>query len=335
MAAFNWGNFINDLVTYGGSGAATGATVGSVVPGLGTGIGALVGGAAGLLGAGSKALATHDWRDTSSAGGAAGQESSNPNVSSLSTRTPEQNAAIKQLLPGTVKGIQSNKFEHGPLEQQAREGFQSKTLPSIAGKFIHSDNKANSSSLNAALANAGRGLENDLNASRQTYNLKQQELQQQQLGTLLRPANENLVNINGQQGFGRAFAEQLPELAKTGAEIYGQHKQEQAIAEAAAKQQKGSDLKKAQAAQNVLSRRSANQPINALQATQTPLTQPTSQPNVAAKPQSSQFNRFQTQVAGLTPNSYPSIIPNSNVNGVPTLRSGIPVNVAAKKFINS
>lgn len=97
---------------------------------------------------------------------------------------PEQQQTmdmLRQLAQGQLTGGQ---FDFGPIEQQARTGFTSKTVPSIMERFasMGGEGTAGSSALKGALGSAGAGLEESLAAMRQQYNLAQQPLLQNLLG---------------------------------------------------------------------------------------------------------------------------------------------------------
>jgi len=87
----------------------------------------------------------------------------------------------RQLAQGQLS---NNQFDFAPIEQAARTGFTSKTIPSIMERFtaFGGAGTAGSSALQGALGSAGAGLEEQLAAMKQQYNLAREPLLQNLLG---------------------------------------------------------------------------------------------------------------------------------------------------------
>ena len=318
--AFNTGKYVGNSATYGLSGAATGATIGTALfPGVGTAIGAGVGGLAGLIGAGGQALAEHDWSADKAAKQAAngqlpntrkgnsftGYDAYNQQASRLS---PQQQALQNSQLGNLQKRLSNNKqFDFAPIEAQARRGFTTQTIPGLAERFTSAggNSRQGSSAFQEALGNAGAGLESDLAAQKQRYNLEQQKIQQQELSTLLSPSQENFYN-KAEGGMGQELLKNLPQYAELAGKGIKEWKDAKAKAEAAGDKKAAAeadrrlmDIKKHAAAEsglNILKQRAADR--GNAQASS----------NIAnQRPQANPFNQFQNQAAGMSPQSYPSI----------------------------
>jgi hypothetical protein len=119
-----------------------------------------------------------------------------------STVTPEQQSALSQLLSHAMTGLQGNKFDFAPIEAQARQGFQQKTLPGIAELFsgMGSGGGQRSSAFAGSLGQAGAGLETGLAGMKQQYGQQQQNQLMQMLQMALQPQFENQFRP-AQQGF--------------------------------------------------------------------------------------------------------------------------------------
>lgn len=109
-----------------------------------------------------------------------GSPSKKGQLSGYSEQNQEQfNSLISQLL-GRLGGGQ---FDFGPIEQQARAGFEQKTVPSIAERFTSmGGGGGRSSAFGQQLGQAGSDLEQSLAGMRQNYGLQQQGLLQNLLG---------------------------------------------------------------------------------------------------------------------------------------------------------
>lgn len=107
----------------------------------------------------------------------------------------QQGGAFQQVLQQALQGLasqqqnqmqmqgQNTPFDFAPIEQQAREGFAQKTIPSIAERFT-SMGAQRSSAFPQQLSQAGAGLETNLAALKAGYGMDQQRLgmEQQRLG---------------------------------------------------------------------------------------------------------------------------------------------------------
>lgn len=88
---------------------------------------------------------------------------------------PEQQQAMNQILQKALAGLGNNQFDFAPIEQQARTGFQTKTLPGIAERFTaFGPGAQRGSGFLEALQSAGTGLDENLAAMRSNYGLQQQ-----------------------------------------------------------------------------------------------------------------------------------------------------------------
>lgn len=124
----------------------------------------------------------------------------------ISNYNPQQISALNQLLQQGLSGVQNqNKFDFTPIEQQARSGFASKTVPLLAERFGSlAGESRGSSGLMGQLSGAGAELEQGLASMKSQYGLQGQQQQNQlhqlllQLG--LTPQNENIFQPE-QPGF--------------------------------------------------------------------------------------------------------------------------------------
>lgn len=117
--------------------------------------------------------------------------------------TPQQQGLQNQSIAGSMdllKQILGNQFDFGPIEQQARQQFQTSTIPGLAERFTSLGSGAQrSSAFQNALGSAGAGLESNLAALKGQYGLGQRGQNINLLGSLLglgmQPAfSESLVN---------------------------------------------------------------------------------------------------------------------------------------------
>lgn len=83
-----------------------------------------------------------------------------------------------------MQGLQGmNRFDFAPIEQAARTQFNTQTVPSLAERFTSmGDGAQRSSAFQGALGQAGAGLEEQLAAMKQNYNLQQQNQLMNMLG---------------------------------------------------------------------------------------------------------------------------------------------------------
>jgi hypothetical protein len=117
---------------------------------------------------------------------------------------PDQNALMYLLGQLGLQGLQGNNFDFGPIENQARTNFAQNTIPSIAERFSGLGAQR-SSAFGQQLGQAGAGLESDLAAQKQLYNLQRQGLFQNLAGLGLNPKFESLFAPR-QPSFGQSLA---------------------------------------------------------------------------------------------------------------------------------
>lgn len=115
-----------------------------------------------------------------------------------STITPEQQQYMSQALQQGMAGM--NNFDFTPIEQQARTGFAQTTMPSIAERFTALGGGQRSSAFNNSMAQAGAGLEQNLAAMKQQYNMQRMPMMLEMMNMGLRPQYENMM-MQGQPGF--------------------------------------------------------------------------------------------------------------------------------------
>lgn len=90
--------------------------------------------------------------------------------------TPEVQSQFDQLMSQLLTKQQEGGFDFAPIEQQAREGFEQKTIPTIAERFTAMGaGGGKSSAFTQGLGQAGSNLESALAALKGDYNLKQQQ----------------------------------------------------------------------------------------------------------------------------------------------------------------
>jgi len=137
------------------------------------------------------------------------------------TDTPEQYKQFPNLSPKQIgiqeqlgssgldllRQIQGGKFDFAPIENQARQNFNTQTIPGLAERFTALGGGQNSSAFQGALGQAATGLESNLASLKSQHGLNQQNMQQDLLGKLLslnqQPSYNNLY-IPQQQGFGKS-----------------------------------------------------------------------------------------------------------------------------------
>jgi len=108
-----------------------------------------------------------------------------------------QNQSIQQAMSllGNKGKPDYSGFE--PIEQRARQQFQTQTVPSLAERFTSLGGGQRSSAFTGALGQYGSDLESQLAGLRSQYGLQQQQLGNQQLG--------QLSNIGFQPSFQTAY----------------------------------------------------------------------------------------------------------------------------------
>lgn len=102
--------------------------------------------------------------------------------------TPQQQSVQNSILgraSGMLEGGLGN-FNFAPIEEEARAGFFSNTIPTLAERFTAMGGGAqNSSAFQSALGQAGSDLERGLASLKSQYGLQQQGLNQNLLVNLL------------------------------------------------------------------------------------------------------------------------------------------------------
>lgn len=216
-----FGNFLKGIFGGGAKGAATGASAGPW--------GALAGLAGGAL-----------------AGGAASALSKSPRMKQASTLTPQQQGWQSQLGNQASQALQNPYEGFEPIANQARDQFNTSTIPSLAERFTSMGTGGQrSSAFQGALGQAGAGLETNLAAMRAQYGLQNRELSGRQLSSALNPSFENyqqqknpgfletslsglsgiLGQYGGQQAFDPRFQNQTQNQNQAAGSFGGQNNQ--------------------------------------------------------------------------------------------------------------
>ena len=119
--------------------------------------------------------------------------------------TPQQQQFQNTALQQALGYLQSGGGSFEPIEQRARQQFQTQTIPGLAERFTAMGGGQRSSAFQGALGQAGANLESDLAAQRQLFG-------QQQFG--------NLSNIGLQPSFESTYFPRQPGFGETaGTEI--------------------------------------------------------------------------------------------------------------------
>lgn len=171
-----FGRGVKDIVKAGG-------------PLIGAGIGGAVGG---LPGAALGGMAGAGLGGALGGGDIGGKKE---RMDRFSLLTPGQEKATNQLL---TEGMKNTAW--GPIEQQAREGFYTKTMPTLAERFeVMGGGNQRTGALAPAIASAGGQLERGLAGMKSQYGM-------QQLGMGLQPRAFENVFRPGQPGLGQQLA---------------------------------------------------------------------------------------------------------------------------------
>ena len=119
----------------------------------------------------------------------------------MSTITPQQEQLQQALIPLIMQLLQGNVQGFGPIEEEARQGFKQKTIPTLAERFSSlGGSPGGSSGFAGLLGEAGTNLERSLASQKAQFG-------QSQLAQLLVPAlQSNLAYIPRQQGILEALA---------------------------------------------------------------------------------------------------------------------------------
>jgi hypothetical protein len=113
-------------------------------------------------------------------------------LNQLQRYTPQQQGAINQVLGQATQGLGQQNFSFAPIAQQARENFQTQTIPGLAERFTALGGGAQrSSAFQGALGQAGAGLESNLAALQSQFGLQQQNNLMNLLGIGLTPQFEH------------------------------------------------------------------------------------------------------------------------------------------------
>lgn len=107
---------------------------------------------------------------------------------------PQQQSALNQLLQQGLSGAKNTQkpFDFGPIEQQARSGFEKQTVPGLAERFTSlggtntTGSALSSPAFASQLGQAGAGLEQSLAALKSQIGLQQQGRQDTNTQNLLK-----------------------------------------------------------------------------------------------------------------------------------------------------
>jgi hypothetical protein len=138
------------------------------------------------------------------AGAAAGGLSSlfrkKPRQENISRLTPQQLGWQSEAGNMAMQGLKNPYEGFQPIEQNAREQFQTSTIPSLAERFTSMGNGQRSSAFQGALGQAGAGLESNLAGLRSQYGLQNRGLSQNLLGQAMQPSFDTMYQQH-QPGF--------------------------------------------------------------------------------------------------------------------------------------
>ena len=135
------------------------------------------------------------------AGGLSSLFKKSPRQQNVSKLSPQQLGLQSQAGNLAMQGLQNPYEGFEPIEQRARNQFQTSTIPSLAERFTAMGSGGNrSSAFQGAIGQAGAGLESNLAALRSQYGLQNRGLSQQLLGQALQP-NFDTVFQQQQPGF--------------------------------------------------------------------------------------------------------------------------------------
>lgn len=109
-------------------------------------------------------------------------------------------------LPGSMNSMSS----FAPIAQQAQRNFQTQTVPGLAERFTSlGGGQLGSPAFAQMLGQAGAGLQSDLAAQEQNFNMQQEEIQNQNLMRLLQmflqPQFENVYHQPQKSGIRNLF----------------------------------------------------------------------------------------------------------------------------------
>lgn len=163
--------------------------------------------------------------------------------------TPGQQQSLDWARQMAQQQLSGDQFNFEPIEKAARSGFATKTIPSIMERFsaMGGAGTAGSSALQGALGSAGAGLEEQLAAMKQQYNLARMPLLQNLLGmgltqqydTGYQPGQPGVLESFGAPLLG-GLAGGLGELGGLGMGIWGLNKLQNLFGGSGASQQRQS-----------------------------------------------------------------------------------------------
>ena len=131
------------------------------------------------------------------AGGLSSLFAKKPKFQQVQRFTPQQQQAQNQALQMALSGLQNPNAGFEPIANQARQQFNSQTVPSLAERFTAMGNGQRSSAFQGALGSAGADLESQLAALQAQYGLQNRSQLMQLLGQGLEPQFENAYNPGG------------------------------------------------------------------------------------------------------------------------------------------
>lgn len=139
----------------------------------------------------------------------------------INTRSDQQIGAQNQALQQAMQGLQNPYEGFQPIANQARQQFNSQTVPSIAERFTNLGGQGGqrSSAFQGSLGQAGAGLETDLAALQSQYGLQNRSQFLQQLQVGLEPNFENVFGP-GSSGLGK-LSQALGGLGDAGSGLGG------------------------------------------------------------------------------------------------------------------
>lgn len=126
--------------------------------------------------------------------------------------TSQQEQIMNQILQQAMSGLQDPGKGFAPIEEQARRGFQQKTIPGIMERFAGMGQNRMSSGLMGALGEAGTGLETNLAAMRSQYGTQNRSSLQSLLGMGLQPQFESLYRPESHGLMGNLMSQFAPNI---------------------------------------------------------------------------------------------------------------------------
>ncbi len=127
---------------------------------------------------------------SAAAGGLSSKFAKKPKFQQVNRFRPDQEAAQKQTLQMALSGLQDPSAGFQPIANQARQQFNTETVPSLAERFTAMGNGQRSSAFQGALGSAGADLESQLAALQAQYGMQNRSQLMQLLGLGLEPSFE-------------------------------------------------------------------------------------------------------------------------------------------------